>query len=225
MTLTTGRIDQGADFGGSGPVPAVADGVVEHVGLWPGWPGIGGVVYRSGNQRFYVMENFRPSVRVGQQVKKGQALGTAVGSYPYIEYGLANQAGTGPAVPYNGLPDGTPTAGGKAFASQYGQVVLKPTAPAGSPDPSLAGAVGTGATAQTQGGGLQIPTPENIASTIVGWVEQWFTDTFGKAILYLALVGGGVALAAWGLARTAGVQQPARDTVKAGVMAGRAAAA
>lgn len=106
--LGISRTDQGVDFTNPGPVPAIADGVIVSVGLWNGWPGTGGVVYKTALGNIYVMEHFAPSVRVGQSVKRGQVLGQALAGYPWIETGFANAAGTGPLTPYGGAPDGTP---------------------------------------------------------------------------------------------------------------------
>lgn len=118
--LQQGRIDQGVDFGGAGPVAAVADGVVKYVGAWPGWPGVGGVVYETALGPVFVMEDFIASVRVGQRVRAGQIIGHATGGSHGIETGLANSSHTGPLTPYNGRPDGTPTEGGQAFAALLG---------------------------------------------------------------------------------------------------------
>lgn len=115
-----GRIDQGVDYAGPGPVRAVLDGTVQSVGLWHGWPGTGGLVYSTARGLIYVMENFVSLVKKGQKVVAGQIIGMDTGGRYGIETGWANSAGTGPLVPYNGLPDGTATAGGKSFASFIG---------------------------------------------------------------------------------------------------------
>jgi hypothetical protein len=112
-----GRTDQGVDFAGPGPVKALEDGVVKRVGLWPGWPGTGGIVYDTARLGLiYIMEDFSPQVKVGEHVKQGRILGQDTGGQFGIETGFANSSGTGPLVTYNGLPDGTPTSGGKLFA-------------------------------------------------------------------------------------------------------------
>jgi hypothetical protein len=113
--LHPGRIDQGVDFSGAGPVRAVLPGTVVSVGLWPGWPGAGGVVYRTDKGNVFVMEDFAPSVRPGQHVQAGQVIGHATGGSSGIETGWANSSGTRPLTPYNGAPDGTPMPGGRAF--------------------------------------------------------------------------------------------------------------
>lgn len=118
--LTVGRVDQGLDFSGAGPVRALGSGKVLRSTIWPGWPGTGGVVYRAGGRNFYVMEDFAASVKTGQAIKGGQIIGRALGGGSGIEAGLANTAGTGPLTPYNGKPDGTPMPGGIAFKKLVG---------------------------------------------------------------------------------------------------------
>lgn len=120
--LTPGRRDQGVDYSGTGNVGAVADGTVTHVGLWPGWPGTGGIVYKTAQGYVYVMEHFTPAagLKVGDTVKKGQVIGNAPGGYPYIETGFANSSSSGPLTPYNGSPDGTPMPGSFAFTKAFG---------------------------------------------------------------------------------------------------------
>ena len=113
--LTPGRVDQGFDFGGAGPVGAVDAGTVLRNTIWPGWPGSGGVVYSTPQGNVYVMEDFAASVRVGQHLTLGDIVGRALGGSSGIETGWANATGTGPLTPYNGAPDGTPMPGGLAF--------------------------------------------------------------------------------------------------------------
>lgn len=120
---TPGRTDQGVDFGATGLVRALGDGVIKSVGLWPGWPGGGGLVYQMpGRPPVYIMENFSPAqgLKAGMPIKKGQVLGTADGGSTGIETGYANAAGTGPLTPYSGSPDGTPMPGGLAFRKLLG---------------------------------------------------------------------------------------------------------
>src|SRR5262252_56535 len=115
-----GRLDQGVDFTTPGPVRAVLPGVITHTGLWPGWPGTGGIVYATAKGDVYVMEHFQPSVKQGAQVAAGQLIGYALPGYPWIETGWANASGTGPLTPYAGHADGTPMPGARSFASFLG---------------------------------------------------------------------------------------------------------
>jgi hypothetical protein len=118
--LHLGRTDQGVDFGGQGRVDAVLPGTVMSIGLWPGWPGTGGVVYKTARGNVYVMEDFTPGVQPGQQLTGGQFIGTAMGGPSGIETGWANAAGTGPLTRYNGHADGTPMPGGISFRQFLG---------------------------------------------------------------------------------------------------------
>ncbi len=96
LNATTGRIDQGVDFTGTGPIEAVGDAQILQTGA-PGWPEGGGVLYQlldgsRAGQVIYVNEGIRATVRAGQRVSAGQQIGVFVpgGS---IEMGFANSAG------------------------------------------------------------------------------------------------------------------------------------
>ncbi len=96
LNATTGRIDQGVDFTGTGPIEAVGDAQILQTGA-PGWPEGGGVLYQlldgsRAGQVIYVYEGIRATVRAGQRVSAGQQIGVFVpgGS---IEMGFANSAG------------------------------------------------------------------------------------------------------------------------------------
>ncbi|MFL5899699.1 MAG: lytic murein transglycosylase [Solirubrobacterales bacterium] len=96
LSATTGRIDQGVDFTGTGPIAAVGDAEILATGA-PGWPEGGGVLYRltSGQragQVIFVYEGIAATVHAGQHVSAGDRIGTFVpgGS---IEMGFADAAG------------------------------------------------------------------------------------------------------------------------------------
>lgn len=96
-----GRIDQGVDFGGSGPIPALGKAVVTDVGTAPIIQGytVPYIVYQLlggpyKGQYVYVAENFTPQVKVGDHLRRGQSVGYAHGSSPYIEVGF-NQTAKG----------------------------------------------------------------------------------------------------------------------------------
>jgi murein DD-endopeptidase MepM/ murein hydrolase activator NlpD len=97
LTATTGRIDQGVDFTGTGPIDAVGDAKILAVGA-PGWPEGGGVLYQllggpRAGQIIFVYEGVAASVRAGETVSAGQQIATFVpgGS---IEMGFADANGT-----------------------------------------------------------------------------------------------------------------------------------
>jgi murein DD-endopeptidase MepM/ murein hydrolase activator NlpD len=94
--LVTGRVDQGVDFTGTGPIVAVGDARILATGA-PGWPEGGGVLYQllDGSlkgQTIYVYEGVDATVQAGQMVKAGQQIATfrPGGS---IETGFADPTG------------------------------------------------------------------------------------------------------------------------------------
>jgi murein DD-endopeptidase MepM/ murein hydrolase activator NlpD len=94
--LVTGRIDQGVDFTGSGPIVAIGKALVLQVGA-PGWPEEGGVLYQLldgplKGQSIFVYEGVDATVEAGQIVEAGQQIATfrPGGS---IETGLADSSG------------------------------------------------------------------------------------------------------------------------------------
>jgi hypothetical protein len=123
-----GRTDQGVDWGTPGPVKAIDAGVVKSVGLWPGWPGMGGLVYSTSRGNVYIMEAFQVGVnprtkkpwKPGDAIQQGDTLGHNLGGSTGIESGFANAAGTGPLTPYAGRADGTAMPGGLAFRKLLG---------------------------------------------------------------------------------------------------------
>jgi hypothetical protein len=94
--LATGRVDQGVDFTGSGPLTAIGEAKILATGA-PGWPEGGGVLYQLlegplKGQEIYIYEGVDASVQAGQTVKSGQqiAIFRPGGS---IETGFADPAG------------------------------------------------------------------------------------------------------------------------------------
>jgi hypothetical protein len=103
LDAVQGRIDQGVDYVGSGPINAIGTARILQVGA-PGWPNGGagpagqGVLYRlldgpQAGKVVYVYEGITPSVRAGQQVLAGQQIGTFYEGSS-IEIGFADAAGT-----------------------------------------------------------------------------------------------------------------------------------
>jgi hypothetical protein len=128
VALKRGRTDQGIDFSGAGPIPALADGVVTLVRRnVAGWLGGSFLVYRyltgpyAGRYEF-VAEDFNPSVQVGQHVSAGQTLGTATGGQHGIERGWASGATSLTAAAHGHYTEGQVTAEGKQFGSWFDRV-------------------------------------------------------------------------------------------------------
>jgi murein DD-endopeptidase MepM/ murein hydrolase activator NlpD len=118
LSATTGRIDQGVDFTGTGPIAAVGDAEILATGA-PGWPEGGGVLYKltSGQragQVIFVYEGIAATVHAGQHVSAGDQIGAFVpgGS---IEMGFADAAGV--PLSHAEYSEGYETQWGKEMAS------------------------------------------------------------------------------------------------------------
>jgi len=119
----TARTDQGVDFIPTVPLPvlAIGDGIVTYSSTSCGWPGGAFIAYQltTGSHAgldVFVAEHLTDLPPVGTVLHAGDPVAFGWPGYPWIETGWAAPQGDSPAVPYNGLPDGTPTAGGLAFA-------------------------------------------------------------------------------------------------------------
>ena len=125
--LMVERIDMGADFGGSGPVYAIGDGVITNATAdSPGWPGGGWITYQltDGPAKglvVYLAEDVTPTVQVGQHVTPNTVIANMYNGSAGIETGWAMSDGSSaesqlPAA--GGISGGGPfpTAVGKNFA-------------------------------------------------------------------------------------------------------------
>jgi murein DD-endopeptidase MepM/ murein hydrolase activator NlpD len=118
LSASTGRIDQGVDFTGTGPIAAVGDAEILATGA-PGWPEGGGVLYKllSGQragQIIFVYEGVQATVHAGQHVSAGDQIATFVpgGS---IEMGFADAAGV--PLSHAEYSEGVETVWGREMAS------------------------------------------------------------------------------------------------------------
>jgi Transglycosylase SLT domain/Peptidase family M23 len=118
LSATTGRIDQGVDFTGTGPIAAIGDAEILKTGA-PGWPEGGGVLYRllSGQragQIIFVYEGVQATVHAGQHVLAGDQIATFVpgGS---IEMGFADADGV--PLSHDEYAEGQETQWGKEMAN------------------------------------------------------------------------------------------------------------
>jgi murein DD-endopeptidase MepM/ murein hydrolase activator NlpD len=118
LSATTGRIDQGVDFTGTGPIAAVGDAKILAVGA-PGWPEGGGVLYKlldgqRAGQIIFVYEGVQATVRPGQHVSAGEQIATFVpgGS---IEMGFADASGV--PLSHGEYVEGKETVWGREMAS------------------------------------------------------------------------------------------------------------
>ena len=131
------RTDQGVDWlplQANTPVLAIGAGVVTFSSLHSYWVGGGNITYKltagpKAGLYIYVTEHLTSVLPVGSTITPGEVIATAQPGYPWTEWGWAMPPGTGsyaPAVPYNGLPDGTPTGGGLAMARFFKELGATP---------------------------------------------------------------------------------------------------
>ncbi len=118
--LTFERVDQGVDFGGSGPVYAIGDGVIDYI-YAPAGSGWGSrnifVKYRfsdgsKSGQYVYVAEDCSPTVSMGQRVNSGTVICDMYNGGSGIETGWAQASGDLPLTQGGGA-----TSGGYSFQS------------------------------------------------------------------------------------------------------------
>jgi len=117
VSATQGRIDQGVDFTGAGPILAVGDAQILATGA-PGWPEGGGVLYRlldgpEAGQVIFVYEGLQATVHAGQRVSAGQQIGTFVNGGS-IEMGFADANGV--PLSHASYHEGDETAWGRRMA-------------------------------------------------------------------------------------------------------------
>jgi hypothetical protein len=117
------RIDMGVDFGGSGPVHAIGDGVITNAtGNSSGWPGGGWITYRltdgpGAGLMVYVAEDVTPDVQVGQAVTSSTVIATMFNGSAGIETGWAMPDG---ASAESQLPEAGGISGGGPFPTEIG---------------------------------------------------------------------------------------------------------
>lgn len=111
-----GRIDEGVDFTGSGPLYAMGAGTITEV-IGSGWPGGIYINLKMDNGMYvYYAENITPTVISGQRVKAGQLIGYGHNSYPFIEIGIGTSQSQTPAA-HSHYTEGVATAEGQQMAA------------------------------------------------------------------------------------------------------------
>jgi murein DD-endopeptidase MepM/ murein hydrolase activator NlpD len=118
-----GRIDQGVDFTGAGPILAVGDARILATGA-PGWPEGGGVLYRlldgpAAGQVVFVYEGLEATVKPGQRVAAGQQIASFVDGGS-IEIGFADASGA--PLSQAEYHEGEETAWGRKMATFLGEL-------------------------------------------------------------------------------------------------------
>jgi hypothetical protein len=121
--LISERVDMGADFGGSGPVYAIGDGVITNAtGASGGWPGGGWITYRltdgpDAGLMVYVAEDVKPTVQAGQHVTSSTVIADMFNGGDGIETGWAMPDG---ASAESELPAAGGISGGGPFPTMIG---------------------------------------------------------------------------------------------------------
>ena len=99
--LKQGRVDQGVDWSGRGPLFAIGAGTIISTRA-PGWPGAGTFIALKldnppdpQHSVVYYAEDIAPQVHVGDHVGAGRQIGTATGGSSGIEIGWGNPGAIG----------------------------------------------------------------------------------------------------------------------------------
>lgn len=135
------RIDMGVDYSGTGPVLALGSGTVFNI-AGAGWPGGAfiGITLDSGPYRgrsYYVAEDVKPAVRVGQRVGSGQPIGVMYNGGSGIETGWAAGRGDEPlAAALGQQAPGDPGAWSSAAGISFDRLLVSTGAPTGIPQGS-----------------------------------------------------------------------------------------
>jgi hypothetical protein len=142
--LKSARVDMGVDYTGSGPLYAMGSGTITSVSNsgWPGGTFIG--LHLDSGQYMYYAENIAPAVHIGQRVSAGQLVGTARGSYPFIEVGWAAPPGTGNTMASQAgqaATGGDPGAHATAYGESMSNLIKSLGGPPGITSGSVVGSV------------------------------------------------------------------------------------
>jgi hypothetical protein len=215
---TTSRIDQGVDFGGTGPIKAIGKAKIIRTGA-PGWPGGAGILYQlldgpAKGKYVYVNEGVKPNVRAGQMVAAGQTIGSLIpGTSTGIEMGWANSQGV--PISHGEYTEGKETKGGKNFrgflqaikgekpepsvleqAAEWFGVISSPGSAPAKAAPKAANAVG------------------GVAGEVLSGIAGDFAKSAESLMLNIALIGGGAFLVYYGSALALGAKSPVGTPVK-----------
>ena len=117
------RIDQGVDFGGSGPIYALGDAVITNAsGDNYGWPDGGWITYRltdgpGAGLAVFVAEDVRPTVAVGQKVTSNTVIANMFAGSAGIETGWSMASGL---TAESQLPEAGSISGAGPFPTEIG---------------------------------------------------------------------------------------------------------
>jgi murein DD-endopeptidase MepM/ murein hydrolase activator NlpD len=142
--LVPERIDMGVDYAGAGPVLALGAGVVFST-EGPGWPGgkFVGITLASGpyaGLSYFVAEDVKPTVRVGDRVQAGDEIAVMYRGAAGIETGWATGHGDEPLAAALGQQNrsGDPGAWSSAAGISFDRVLVATGTPSGIPQGTTA---------------------------------------------------------------------------------------
>jgi hypothetical protein len=120
--LVPERVDEGVDFGGTGPVYALGDAVVTNAGENAGWPGGGWITYQltdgpDQGLMVYLAEDVTPTVQVGEHVTPSTVIANMFDGGDGIETGWAQPTGVSAE---SELPEAGGIGGGGPFPTMVG---------------------------------------------------------------------------------------------------------
>lgn len=137
--LTPERIDMGVDYGGAGPVVALGSGTVFNTkgGGWPGGIFVG-ITLDSGpfaGLSYFVAEDVKPTVHVGDHVRAGEQIATMYRGPAGIETGWAAGHGDQPLAAALGQQNkhGDPGGWSSAAGVSFDRLLVSTGAPSGIP--------------------------------------------------------------------------------------------
>ncbi|MEA2410628.1 MAG: hypothetical protein QOC77_1189 [Thermoleophilaceae bacterium] len=136
--LVPERIDMGVDYQGTGPVLALGSGTVFNT-AGAGWPGgyFIGITLDSGpfaGLSYFVAEDVKPAVKVGDHVRAGEVIGVMYGGPAGIETGWAAGRGDQPlAAALGQQAGGDPGGWTSAAGASFDRVLVSTGTPSGIP--------------------------------------------------------------------------------------------
>jgi murein DD-endopeptidase MepM/ murein hydrolase activator NlpD len=137
--LTPERIDMGVDYAGTGPVLALGNGTVFNT-KGAGWPGGAfiGITLADGpyaGLSYFVAEDVKPAVRVGEHVRAGQGIAEMYAGSAGIETGWAAGRGDEPLAAALGQQNkgGDPGGWSSAAGLSFDRVLISAGTPSGIP--------------------------------------------------------------------------------------------
>ncbi len=142
--LTFERIDQGVDYGGSGPLYALGSGTIVNL-FNSGWPSGNFLVLKldqpvNGQSYVYYAEDITQLVTMNQKVTAGQHIADASGGPSGIEIGWASPPPLGTALAHTQFTGNNATAWGTNFYNLIKSLTSAGQGSAGSTAPAAAAA-------------------------------------------------------------------------------------